>query len=736
MLLTMQRARVHLAVVRGTEGEPGRHGQPRGPARAARGRHPRRVRPARAARPGLTGGGRGVGEPQPASNGRLHSRRFWARRRVPPCKSECWGQRALRERACRPSRIGRLRGRVGSRSEVAEEVRGRAARAVGRRGPRHRRRRQRRRRGGRRRRGRHAVGRGGAHRAAVAEALDGKVVISMANALARVGHEFQPLVPPRGSVAASVQAAVPEALRRRRASTTSRPRSSATSTTRSRATCWSARTTAEATRRSQRAHRQDPGHAPARRRRLSQRGADRGVHRRAAAAQRPVQDRAPPVKLHRHPTDVSVPADPRAPVRAPMRLYDTARGRSCRSSRARSSRMYTCGITPYDATHLGPRRRLRHLRRAAAAAARPRPRDALRAQHHRRRRRHPAQGPRARRPLPRPRRRRDRPLRRRHGGARRAAVLERAAGHVGHPRHPRLHRHGARPAATPTRPAARCTSTCRRFDALRPGQPLRPRARCSSCAAERGGNADDPNKRDPLDFVLWQPSAPDEPAWESLWGPGRPGWHIECSALALRELGTTIDLHGGGADLIFPHHECEAAQSEAATGEPFVRHWMHQAMVRMDGEKMSKSLGNLVFVSDLLQGVRPAGDPPRRSLAHHYRDVVGVGRRPIMPRGRGPPRRAGGAARRRATAALDEVRAALDDDLDTPRRRRGHRRGRRSGARACPPPPRSSASTWQRCLNRPVRAGLPEAARRQGLHGRRRQHRQLEVDQPNRTDCG
>ncbi len=122
-------------------------------------------------------------------------------------------------------------------------------------------------------------------------------------------------------------------------------------------------------------------------------------------------------------------------------------------------------------------------------------------------------------------------------------------------------------------------------------------------AAARGGNVDDPNKRDPLDFVLWQPSLPDEPSWESMWGPGRPGWHIECSALALRELGTTIDLHGGGADLIFPHHECERAQSEAATGEPFVRHWMHQAMVRMDGEKMSKSLGNLVFVSELRKEV-------------------------------------------------------------------------------------------------------------------------------------
>src|SRR5207244_2800947 len=91
-------------------------------------------------------------------------------------------------------------------------------------------------------------------------------------------------------------------------------------------------------------------------------------------------------------------------------------------------------------------------------------------------------------------------------------------------------------------------------------------------AREHGGKPDDPHKRDPLDFVLWQPSAPDEPAWDSLWGRGRPGWHIECSALALRELGTTIDLHGGGTDLIFPHHECEAAQSEGATGDLFVSH--------------------------------------------------------------------------------------------------------------------------------------------------------------------
>ena len=99
---------------------------------------------------------------------------------------------------------------------------------------------------------------------------------------------------------------------------------------------------------------------------------------------------------------------------------------------------------------------------------------------------------------------------------------------------------------------------------------------------------------------------------------GRPGWHIECSALAVRELGVTIDLHGGGSDLIFPHHECEAAQSEAATGELFVRHWAHTAMVRYEGTKMSKSLGNLVFVRDLLKNWEPAVIR-LAVLAHHYR---------------------------------------------------------------------------------------------------------------------
>jgi L-cysteine:1D-myo-inositol 2-amino-2-deoxy-alpha-D-glucopyranoside ligase len=182
-------------------------------------------------------------------------------------------------------------------------------------------------------------------------------------------------------------------------------------------------------------------------------------------------------------------------------------------------------------------------------------------------------------------------------------------------------------------------------------------------AKERGGNVDDPNKRHPLDFVLWQPSDVDEPSWETMWGPGRPGWHIECSALALRELGSTIDLHGGGTDLIFPHHECERAQSEAATGETFVRHWMHVGMVCKDGEKMSKSLGNLVFIDEL----RETWDPRTIRLAiieHHYRDIWSW-EDDLMPRAAARLDRWLGAAGS-GQGALEAVRAALDDDLDTP----------------------------------------------------------------------
>jgi cysteinyl-tRNA synthetase len=197
-------------------------------------------------------------------------------------------------------------------------------------------------------------------------------------------------------------------------------------------------------------------------------------------------------------------------------------------------------------------------------------------------------------------------------------------------------------------------------------------------ANERGNTPDDPRKNDPLDFVLWQAQAPGEPGWESPWGMGRPGWHIECSAMATDYLGPRIDIHGGGADLIFPHHTCEIAQSENVTGErPFVGTWMHVAMVRQDGEKMSKSLGNLTRVSELLPSY--TGDAIRLLLlSAHYRqdweyhaeDMARAAARAEALRcaclsGRDEP--ASSAPSGIAAAARAEVRAALDDDLDTPR---------------------------------------------------------------------
>ena len=112
----------------------------------------------------------------------------------------------------------------------------------------------------------------------------------------------------------------------------------------------------------------------------------------------------------------------------------------------------------------------------------------------------------------------------------------------------------------------------------------------------------DERKRDPLDFALWKASKPGEPSWPSPWGPGRPGWHTECSAMSMEHLGESFDIHGGGQDLIFPHHENEIAQSEAATGTPFVRYWIHNGFVNVGREKMSKSLGNMLNVRDLREG--------------------------------------------------------------------------------------------------------------------------------------
>ena len=131
-----------------------------------------------------------------------------------------------------------------------------------------------------------------------------------------------------------------------------------------------------------------------------------------------------------------------------------------------------------------------------------------------------------------------------------------------------------------------------------------------------------PYKKDPADFVLWKPSTPDQPAWESPWGPGRPGWHIECSTMIEQHLGETIDIHGGGQDLIFPHHENEIAQSTCAHGgKQFCRYWIHNGFVNVDHEKMSKSIGNVLLVHDLLENA--PGEAVRYALlSTHYRSPL------------------------------------------------------------------------------------------------------------------
>ena len=131
----------------------------------------------------------------------------------------------------------------------------------------------------------------------------------------------------------------------------------------------------------------------------------------------------------------------------------------------------------------------------------------------------------------------------------------------------------------------------------------------------------DESKQDPLDFVLWKAAKPGEPSWSSPWGNGRPGWHIECSAMSTQCLGAHFDIHGGGMDLKFPHHENEIAQSEAATGEPFVNFWVHNGFVRIDDEKMSKSLGNFFTVREILKNYR-AEDVRYFILASHYRSPL------------------------------------------------------------------------------------------------------------------
>jgi len=191
-------------------------------------------------------------------------------------------------------------------------------------------------------------------------------------------------------------------------------------------------------------------------------------------------------------------------------------------------------------------------------------------------------------------------------------------------------------------------------------------------ANERGNFPADPLKRDALDFVLWQAKKDAEPSWPSPWGEGRPGWHIECSAMSMKYLGESFAIHGGGGDLVFPHHEAEIAQSECLTGKPFVGIWMHTGMLYCGEHKMSKSLGNMVFLADLLQ-VCPPDAIRLYLLGHHYREPWNHEKRDLAS-ARTLARRLAQSLSGAADATRDEIQRfgapflkALSDDLDTPR---------------------------------------------------------------------
>lgn len=187
----------------------------------------------------------------------------------------------------------------------------------------------------------------------------------------------------------------------------------------------------------------------------------------------------------------------------------------------------------------------------------------------------------------------------------------------------------------------------------------------------------DKTKASAADFVLWKAAKPGEPSWPSPWGPGRPGWHIECSAMSMANLGEEFDIHGGGADLVFPHHECEIAQSEASTGRCFARVWMHNAFVRIDGDKMSKSLGNFFTIRDIL--ARHSGEAVRYYLlTSHYRsplnhspgrlDEAEQSLRRLYGALRGLPDTpdAGEGSEGAIASLADRFNEAMDDDFNTP----------------------------------------------------------------------
>jgi cysteinyl-tRNA synthetase len=183
----------------------------------------------------------------------------------------------------------------------------------------------------------------------------------------------------------------------------------------------------------------------------------------------------------------------------------------------------------------------------------------------------------------------------------------------------------------------------------------------------------DPNKRDPMDFVLWKAAKPGEPAWESPWGPGRPGWHIECSAMSAELLGNHFDIHGGGQDLQFPHHENEIAQSEGAHGCPFVNYWLHNGFVRVDNEKMSKSLGNFFTIREVLKKydaevvrffiLRAHYRSPLNYSDAHLDDAKGALTRLYTALKNAPVT---AASPDWEQSAAQRFRAAMDDDFNTP----------------------------------------------------------------------
>ena len=409
-------------------------------------------------------------------------------------------------------------------------------------------------------------------------------------------------------------------------------------------------------------------------------------------------------------------------------------------------RLYVCGLTDVRPRPRRARPHVRRLRRARPLPSRAGLPRHLRAQRHRRRRQDPQARARARRAAARAlaahvrsstptscaacgcltpdaraaRQREHRRDRRPHRAARRQGRSVRGGDRQGQRRVLRRPRVPRRTASSRTATSTTCVSGAR----VEPGE----------------------GKRDPLDFALWKASGAEGLGWDSPWGRGRPGWHIECSAMAAETLSPHFDIHGGGMDLIFPHHENEIAQSEAAWGAPFARLWLHSGFVNVDAEKMSKSLGNFVTIAADPRAQRRRGAallPPRRALprAHRLRrrEAAPTGascspastrpsggsststrraRRWRRPRRALRPRRRATRRRRRPSAArVDRVMAALDNDLNTSvalgviaelahaaneialQRQRARRRTPKAAAHGASPspPPRSRRSTRAAC---------------------------------------